>query len=293
MVWDNNILRYYFNQFSDQRSEQALAATGNHPSQSTFMALAHPYLRNHDADAFARMATFGMAGTWLGALLTGQAALDPTQASYSGIFNTLEPQRGWIQETVELLDIDPGTLPPVKHAVEILGTVTSQAAADFGLPVDIPRVGRLGRHPGGLLRPGHQAGHQALLHHGHHPCDQLLPGRAGHTRHRPAALRQPAGGVADQRGDQRRRRPGHRGAGGRLRRGRRRRRRDDPHRLRHLPRGRGHRPVLHPARHAGAGAAVVRGALRPAGGYHPRNVSRAGGPRHRRRRAAGGRLPAS
>ncbi|RAX23208.1 MULTISPECIES: FGGY-family carbohydrate kinase [unclassified Actinomyces] len=138
VVWDNNILRYYFNQYSDQRSPQALAATGNHPSQSTFMALAYPYLRNHDTDAFAGMATFGMAGTWLGALLTGKTALDPTQASYSGIFNTLDPAQGWIQETVDLLEVDPGTLPPVKHAVEILGTVTPEAAADFGLPAGIP-----------------------------------------------------------------------------------------------------------------------------------------------------------
>lgn len=138
VVWDNNILRYFFNQFSPRRSAEAVAATGNHPSQSTFLAVAYPYLREHDPSTFERMATFGMAGTWLGALLTGQTALDPTQASYSGIFHTLEPERGWVEETIDQLGIDRSHLPQVKHAVEILGTVSAQAGERFGLPAGIP-----------------------------------------------------------------------------------------------------------------------------------------------------------
>ena len=138
VIWDNNILRYYFNKYSDRRSPQAVKDTGNHPSQSTFIALAYPYLRHHHPEVFERMAVFGMAGTWLGALLTGQVALDPTQASYSGIFNTLSPESGWISESVELLEIDPEALPPVKHAVDLLGTVTAAASERFGLPAGIP-----------------------------------------------------------------------------------------------------------------------------------------------------------
>ena len=138
VVWDNNVLRYYFNQYSDKRSPKALASTGNHAPQSTFIALAYPYLRAHDAEAFAQMRTFGMAGTWLGALLTGQTALDPTQASYTGIFNTVDTASGWIDETVDLLEIDRASLPQIRHAVEILGTVTIDASERFGLPAGVP-----------------------------------------------------------------------------------------------------------------------------------------------------------
>lgn len=136
--WDNNILRYYFNTYSARRSPQALAATGNHPSQSTFIALAHPYLRAHDPEVFSRMRTFGMAGTWLGALLTGRTALDPTQASYTGIFDTVTPGNGWIEETVDLLEIDPAVLPEVRYPMEVLGTVTTEASRALGLPEGIP-----------------------------------------------------------------------------------------------------------------------------------------------------------
>ncbi|WP_022867669.1 FGGY-family carbohydrate kinase [Schaalia vaccimaxillae] len=138
VVWDNSVLNYFFNQYSDQRSAEAIAATGNHPSQSTFIALAYPYLEHRDISTFEAMATFGMAGTWLGSLLTGQMAVDPTQASYSGIFNTLEPEKGWIDETVELLGIRPEVLPAVKHSVDILGQVSHEAAETFGLPAGIP-----------------------------------------------------------------------------------------------------------------------------------------------------------
>ncbi|MDO4259483.1 MAG: FGGY-family carbohydrate kinase [Actinomycetaceae bacterium] len=138
VVWDNNVLRYFFNRYSRERSDAAIAATGNHPSQSTFLAVAYPYLREKDPEAFASMAVFGMAGTWLGALLTGQCALDPTQASYSGIFDTVTPTNGWIGEAVDLLEIEEKSLPQIHHAVEILGDVTEEAAATFGLPQGIP-----------------------------------------------------------------------------------------------------------------------------------------------------------
>jgi xylulokinase len=138
VTWDNKALRYYFNKYSGERSAEAVAATGNHPSQSTYVAVAHPYLRDHDPGAFSQMTTFGLAGTWLGALFTGETALDPTQASYTGIFDTLHPENGWIGESAGALGIPLGQLPPVRGPLEVLGQVTSEAAENFGVPQGIP-----------------------------------------------------------------------------------------------------------------------------------------------------------
>lgn len=138
VTWDNRALRYYFNRHSEGRSAEAITATGNHPSQSTYIAVAHPYLRDHDPEAFAEMTTFGLAGTWLGALFTGEVALDPTQASYTGIFDTLHPENGWIEESAESLGLASSQLPPVKGPLEILGEVTHSAAEEFGLPRGVP-----------------------------------------------------------------------------------------------------------------------------------------------------------
>lgn len=138
VLWDNKVLGYYFNKFSKERSEAAIAATGNRAAPSTFVAVAAPYLVDHDPQTHSRMHTLGMAGTWLGALLTGEVAVDPTQASYTGIYDTISPERGWIQETVDLLGIDERVLPPVRQCMEILGSVTTRAAEEFGLPAGIP-----------------------------------------------------------------------------------------------------------------------------------------------------------
>ena len=40
VAWDNDVLSYYFNKYSGRRTERAVAATGNHASQSTFLAVA-------------------------------------------------------------------------------------------------------------------------------------------------------------------------------------------------------------------------------------------------------------
>lgn len=40
VAWDNDVLNYYFNKYSGRRTERAVAATGNHASQSTFLAVA-------------------------------------------------------------------------------------------------------------------------------------------------------------------------------------------------------------------------------------------------------------
>lgn len=83
VTWDNPALTTYFDHYSPLRSTMAIRSTGNHPSRSTFAAIAYHYLREAEPDAFTRMTTLGFAGTWLGQQLTGEAAIDPTQASYT------------------------------------------------------------------------------------------------------------------------------------------------------------------------------------------------------------------
>ena len=140
VTWDNPALAAYFDRYSSRRSADDIRATGNHPSQSTFAAVAYHYLRETEPEAFARMATMGFSGTWLGRLLTGELAIDPTQASYSGVFDTVGKEPGWLVTALADLDIDPAVLPPVRQPLDVLGEVDTDFAESAGIPAGIPVV---------------------------------------------------------------------------------------------------------------------------------------------------------
>ena len=138
VTWDNPALRPYFDHYSPLRSTKAIRSTGNHPSQSTFAAIAYHYLREAEPDAFAHMATLGFATTWLGQQLTGEAAIDPTSASYTGVYNTIGQHTDWLPRTLAELGIDASVLPPVKQSMDVLGHATTDFAELAGIPVGVP-----------------------------------------------------------------------------------------------------------------------------------------------------------
>ncbi|MGC3995624.1 MAG: FGGY-family carbohydrate kinase [Propionicimonas sp.] len=138
VTWDNPALGPLFQRWSERRSPTDIRATGNHPSQSTFAVIAHHYLRETEPDAFSRLVTLGFAGTWLGALLTGELGIDPTQASYSGVFDTIGDQPRWLESALTDLCIDPAVLPPVREPLDVLGATSTTFAELAGIPLGIP-----------------------------------------------------------------------------------------------------------------------------------------------------------
>ena len=63
--------------------------------------------------------------------LTGEIAMDPGDASCSFL---MDPRTGaWSTRMTEALGLDPSLLPPIRDGSDILGPVTSEAAAATGL----------------------------------------------------------------------------------------------------------------------------------------------------------------
>lgn len=139
-TWDNPALAVYFERYSSRRSSTDIRATGNHPSQSTFTAIIYHYLRETEPDAFSRMRTLGFAGTWLGQLLTGEVVIDPTQASYSGIFDTIGDEPAWLSGALADLEIDPAVMPPIRQPMELLGQTSTAFSELAGIPQNIPVI---------------------------------------------------------------------------------------------------------------------------------------------------------
>jgi len=132
---------------------------GNHLMPATAMGAAYPLFRTIEPDALSAATTFGLAGTWLGLWLTGERAIDPTQASYTGLMASTDGSCQWLEPVLAALDIAEHKLPPVRPSLSVLGGLLPSAAELLGLPPGIPvMVGSadtpaasyaLGTEPGG------------------------------------------------------------------------------------------------------------------------------------------------
>jgi xylulokinase len=132
---------------------------GNHLMPATAMGAAHRLLQTIEPQAASAAATFGFASTWLGLWLTGERAIDPTQASYTGLMASTDGSCRWLDDVLDRLGIPPQQLPPVRPSLSVLGALQPATADTLHLPHGIPvLVGSadtpaasyaLGTHPGG------------------------------------------------------------------------------------------------------------------------------------------------
>jgi len=136
---------------------------GNHLMPATAMGAAHRLLHAIEPEASAAATTFGFAGTWLGQWLTGERAIDPTQASYTGLMASTDGSCRWLDDVLHRLAIPPQQLPPVRPSLSVLGTLLATAAETLGLPQGIPVLVGSADTPAASYALGTQPGGRPLL----------------------------------------------------------------------------------------------------------------------------------
>ncbi len=110
------------------------------------------WLRDHDPDAWRRTETVLMPKDYVNYRLTGERAMDRTDASCSFL---MDPRTGeWSETMLARLELDASRLPPIRRPQEILGHVTAEAAALTGLPAGLPVLVGGGDYPVALLGSG-------------------------------------------------------------------------------------------------------------------------------------------
>ncbi len=91
--------------------------------------------------------------TFLHRHMTGTRAIDPSNASFTGLYRTLELD-GWSEEICDALGVSLELLPEVLDANRIAGVITSDAAARFGLQAGTPMMTGLMDGSAGMLTAG-------------------------------------------------------------------------------------------------------------------------------------------
>jgi sugar (pentulose or hexulose) kinase len=117
--------------------QEFLATTGNRPLPGGISAVSWRQQVDENPYLIRQAQSYLHVNGWLALRMTGERALDPANASCSGLFGTLTDQQ-WSARWCEYFEVEPGWLPPVCCGSTTMGTLRPAAAAELGLPGGLP-----------------------------------------------------------------------------------------------------------------------------------------------------------
>ena len=97
------------------------------------------WIKRNLPDVYEKTRCFGHINTMLCALLTGEVAIDPSNASYTALYETAADGT-WSPMLCEQIGIDIQKLPPIREASEVCGRLICQELIDLGIPAGTPVV---------------------------------------------------------------------------------------------------------------------------------------------------------
>lgn len=113
--------------------QKFLSIAGNVPCPGGMSVTSLMWLRENRPDVFEAMHKFGHTNTFLIRKLTGNFVMDPPNAGFNGLYDTVG-NTGWSEEMCELLDFSTEILPTMRNCFEEAGRMTEDAARITGIP---------------------------------------------------------------------------------------------------------------------------------------------------------------
>jgi xylulokinase len=135
--WDRRSAREARESLAVIGKKDFLGKAGNIPYPGSISLPSLLWIRRHEPDAFAGCFMAGHMNTFFLRRLTGQWAFDPTNASLTGLYDTVG-RTGWIEGFCRELGVPRGILPPIVECAKTVGSVTGEAAAESGLTAGTP-----------------------------------------------------------------------------------------------------------------------------------------------------------
>jgi xylulokinase len=137
--------------------ERYLETAGNRPYPGGIAATTWRWYAEHAPDVLARADLVGSLTTWLHRRLTGARVIDPSHASFLGVYRTCTLD-GWAPELVEAAGGRLAQLPDVYEADAPAGVLRDEAARELGLEPGLPVLAGCLDGSAAMLAAGRAAG---------------------------------------------------------------------------------------------------------------------------------------
>jgi xylulokinase len=137
--------------------EKHLRLCGCRPFPGGISSTTWAWFKRHQPERLRRADLVGHLNTFLHRRLTGARVTDPSNASFTGLYETLT-LRGWSDELCANLGVRRSLLPEVVDADFVGGRITLEAARAFGLRAGTPMLVGLMDGSAGMLLAGAKVG---------------------------------------------------------------------------------------------------------------------------------------
>lgn len=151
-LWNDKRSLAFVRSFEQKHEPQEYLSESGNPPTPAWPAFKLQWLRDNAPEAYARAAKVIMPKDYINLRLTGEIAMDSGDASCSFLMNP--SSRQWSKRMIELLGLDSAKLPPIRDPLELVGHVTTAAAAETGLPQGLPVLVGGADYPVALLGSG-------------------------------------------------------------------------------------------------------------------------------------------
>jgi xylulokinase len=113
--------------------------SGNRPFPGGISSTTWAWFARHQPGVLKNADLVGHLSTFLHRTLTGARVIDPSNASFMGVYSTLT-MKGWNQELCNAVGADRRLLPDVLEGDQIGGRISPSAARRFGLTASTPML---------------------------------------------------------------------------------------------------------------------------------------------------------
>ena len=119
--------------------EERLRDLASNPALEGFTLPKVLWLRRHEPEAFARLATVMLPKDYIRYRLTGELATEPSDASATLMYDTARLR--WSDEIMRAVDLPTSLLPDVGPSAGVLGRLRAEGARSTGIDEGTPVVG--------------------------------------------------------------------------------------------------------------------------------------------------------
>jgi xylulokinase len=135
--WDRRSVKQAREALSLMGKEKFLELAGNLPYPGGISLTSLLWVKEKESEIFKKTFKFGHMNTFFLKRLTGNWSIDPTNASLTGLYNTVAASN-WIEDFTRAFEIPIEKLPPVVQCLELVGKVTKEVASTIGIKSGTP-----------------------------------------------------------------------------------------------------------------------------------------------------------